>query len=37
MFEDEEKKRILAAIDEKIAGKQIVANEHAEPTRAARR
>ena len=24
-FEDEEKKRILAAIDEKIAGKQIVA------------
>src|SRR5438128_5908133 len=25
MFEDEEKKRILAAIDEKIAGKQIVA------------
>lgn len=27
MFEDEEKKRILAAIDEKIAGKQIVANE----------
>jgi len=30
MFEDEEKKRILAAIDEKIAGKQIVATEHAE-------
>lgn len=27
MFEDEEKKRILAAIDEKIAGKEIVANE----------
>ena len=27
MFEDEEKKRILAAIDGKIAGKQIVANE----------
>ena len=27
MFEDEEKKRILAAIDEKIAGKHIVANE----------
>jgi DNA end-binding protein Ku len=27
MFEDEEKKRILAAIDEKIAGKQIIANE----------
>jgi DNA end-binding protein Ku len=26
MFEDEEKKRILSAIDEKIAGKQIVAN-----------
>ena len=31
MFEDEEKKRILAAIDEKIAGKQIVANEPLEP------
>jgi DNA end-binding protein Ku len=31
MFEDEEKKRILAAIDEKIAGKQIVANESPEP------
>ena len=30
-FEDEEKKRILAAIDEKIAGKQIVATEEAEP------
>ena len=30
-FEDEEKKRVLAAIDEKIAGKQIVAAEHAEP------
>jgi DNA end-binding protein Ku len=27
MFEDEEKKRILAAIDEKIAGKQVVAME----------
>ncbi len=32
MFEDEEKKRILAAIDEKIAGKEIVANEPAETT-----
>ena len=32
MFEDEEKKRILAAIDEKIAGKQIVAAEPVEPT-----
>ena len=31
MFEDEEKKRILASIDEKIAGKQIVANEPHEP------
>ena len=31
MFEDEEKKRILAAIDEKIAGKHIVANEPHEP------
>ncbi len=30
-FEDEEKKRILAAIDEKIAGKQIVATQAAEP------
>lgn len=30
MFEDEEKKRILAAIDEKIAGKHIVANEPVE-------
>jgi len=30
-FEDEEKKRILAAIDEKIAGKQIVATEEPEP------
>lgn len=29
-FEDEEKKRILAAIDEKIAGKQVVASAHAE-------
>src|SRR6185369_15986024 len=33
MFEDEEKKRILAAIDEKIAGRQIVA--HAPPEEAA--
>src|SRR6185295_17645312 len=31
MFEDEEKKRILAAIDEKIAGKQVVAMEPVEP------
>jgi DNA end-binding protein Ku len=31
MFEDEEKKRILAAIDEKIAGKQVVAMEPIEP------
>jgi DNA end-binding protein Ku len=31
MFEDEEKKRILSAIDEKIAGKQIVAKEPHEP------
>jgi DNA end-binding protein Ku len=31
LFEDEEKKRILAAIDEKIAGKQIVAQEPKEP------
>lgn len=29
-FQDEEKKRILAAIDEKIAGKQIVASVHTE-------
>ncbi|MEO8080240.1 MAG: Ku protein, partial [Caldimonas sp.] len=29
---DEEKKRILAAIDEKIAGKEIVANEPVETT-----
>ena len=29
-FQDEEKKRVLAAIDEKIAGKQIVASHHAE-------
>ena len=36
MFEDEEKKRILAAIDEKIAGKQIVANEPPSRCRAAR-
>ncbi|HEY2927841.1 Ku protein [Piscinibacter sp.] len=31
-FEDEEKKRILAAIDDKIAGKQIVVTEGQEPT-----
>ena len=31
IFEDEEKKRILAAIDEKIAGKHIVAAEPHEP------
>jgi len=31
-FEDEEKKRILAAIDEKIAGKHIVASEQVETT-----
>ena len=30
-FQDEEKKRVLAAIDEKIAGKHIVASERAEP------
>ncbi|VWX59344.1 Non-homologous end joining protein Ku [Burkholderiales bacterium 8X] len=30
MFEDEEKKRVLAAIDAKIEGKHIVAVEHAE-------
>lgn len=30
-FEDEEKKRILAAIDEKIAGKKIVTSERGEP------
>lgn len=29
-FHDEEKKRILAAIDEKIAGKEVVASVHAE-------
>jgi DNA end-binding protein Ku len=29
-FKDEEKERILAAIDEKIAGKQVVASEHEE-------
>jgi DNA end-binding protein Ku len=29
-FEDEEKNRVLAAIDQKIAGKQIVASSHAE-------
>lgn len=32
MFEDEEKKRILAAIDAKIDGRQIVAVEQAEST-----
>jgi DNA end-binding protein Ku len=31
LFEDEEKKRILAAIDEKIAGKHVIAAAHAEP------
>jgi len=31
-FQDEEKKRILAAIDEKIAGKHIVASEQVETT-----
>jgi DNA end-binding protein Ku len=30
-FKDEEKKRVLAAIDEKIAGKHVVASERAEP------
>ncbi len=30
-FEDEEKKRILAAIDDKIAGKQVVVTEGQEP------
>lgn len=30
-FEDEEKKRILAAIDEKIAGKQVVVHEETAP------
>jgi DNA end-binding protein Ku len=34
-FEDEEKKRILAMIDQKIAGKEIVASEEAEPSRGA--
>jgi DNA end-binding protein Ku len=29
-FEDEEKKRVLAAIDEKISGKQIIASVHSE-------
>ncbi|WP_213956451.1 Ku protein [Variovorax sp. dw_954] len=32
MFEDEEKKRILAAIDAKIEGKQVVAVDHPEDT-----
>lgn len=31
-FEDEEKQRVLAAIDKKIAGKQIVASAHPEDT-----
>jgi DNA end-binding protein Ku len=31
-FVDEEKKRILAAVEEKIAGKQIVAPEHVAPS-----
>ena len=35
-FDDEEKQRILAAIDEKIAGKQIVASAAPEPAPAAR-
>jgi DNA end-binding protein Ku len=30
MFEDEEKRRILEAIDAKIAGEEIIAAEHAE-------
>ncbi|MDQ6684576.1 MAG: Ku protein, partial [Pseudomonadota bacterium] len=34
-FEDEEKKRVLAAIDEKIAGKQIIAAEPVEATHSA--
>jgi DNA end-binding protein Ku len=34
-FVDEEKKRILAAVEEKIAGKQIVAPEHVEPSSSA--
>ena len=33
MFEDEEKKRILAAIDAKIEGKQVVAVDHPEDSR----
>jgi len=33
MFEDEEKKRILAAIDAKIEGKQVVAIDHPEDSR----
>ena len=33
MFEDEEKKRILAAIDAKIEGKQVVAVDHLEDSR----
>jgi len=31
-YEDEEKKRVLAAIDEKIAGKQIVVSQEPEPS-----
>jgi len=31
-FVDEEKRRILAAVEEKVAGKQIVAPEHVEPS-----
>jgi DNA end-binding protein Ku len=34
-FHDDEKKRVLKAIDEKIAGKQIVASERAEPAEGA--
>ncbi len=36
MFVDEEKQRILAAIDAKIAGKEVVAARRATPTRAPR-
>lgn len=32
-YEDEEKKRVLAAIDEKISGKQVVASTHSEEPR----
>jgi DNA end-binding protein Ku len=34
-FHDDEKKRVLAAIDEKISGKQIVASERTEPAEGA--